>query len=297
MKNLKNYLFAIAAITLLWSCQKEETGLVEERNEVQFFACYNEAQFTKAPQAFPLNNKATIYGYTAGNDVTTKSPVSGTPVDATALIAGVLTPSPLLYLPKGSYDFYSVSLNSSTAPGLTFTSGVSGQLSNDIDYVWSKVSEISQGGIVNFSYKHKAVCLEMNVVAGNGVTSLVVKSITTTASQPSASSKMTLSDGSIAPTSTVSTPCAMTISENKGTKIMLPLSSNALAVEVTVDATIGGTQVNSKKYSATLPAIAYISGNYYTINLTVDATSITFSGALVEDWTLQTLSNLTLTEQ
>ena len=126
MKNLKNYGLAIITIALLWSCQKEENVVRRENSEVQFFACYNNLPNTKATTTFTTSNKATIYACIAAAVPSSTTFVSGTPLEATSQAGGVLTPTTPLYLPKGSYDFYSVANNTNVAAGLTFTSGVSG---------------------------------------------------------------------------------------------------------------------------------------------------------------------------
>lgn len=297
MKNLKSYHFAIVAIALLWSCQKEENAQRREKSEVQFFAYYNETPFTKAPPAFKVGNKASIYAYSAGANPTSATFTSGTPVEATVLTEGTLTPEPLLYLPKGTYDFYSVSLNSKTAPGLTFAAGYSGQLTNDKDYLWASASSISEGGSVSFQYQHKAVGIEIAVSAGDGVSNLSVTSIKITPSKPTASSKMELKTGNISASSEKDVFSELILNGNKGEKIMLPLTSLPLDVEVILNATIGGTPVSNKKYIATLPARAYEAGKYYKFALTAGATVISFGGATLIDWTNETIASSPLTEQ
>lgn len=297
MKNLKNYHFAIIAIALLWSCQKEESVQRVEKSEVQFFACYNEAPFTKAAKAFAVGSKATIYAYSAGAEPTSATFISGTPVEATALEAGKLTPSPLLYLPKGSYDFYSVSLNSAITPGVVFTAGLSGQLTNDKDYLWAKAGLVNEGGNANFAYQHKAVGVEMTISTGTGVSNLIVTSIKITPTKPSATSKMALKTGIISVSSEKDVLTAIAVKDNIGEKIMLPLLSMPIDVEVTVNATIGGSPVSNKKYTVTLPARSYDAGKYYKYTLSVDAKTITFLGATLEDWTDEIITSTPLTEQ
>jgi len=296
MKNLKNYGLAIITIALLWSCQKEENVVRRENSEVQFFACYNNLPNTKATTTFTTSNKATIYACIAAAVPSSTTFVSGTPLEATSQAGGVLTPTTPLYLPKGSYDFYSVANNTNVAAGLTFTSGVSGQLSNNIDYLWAKAPAVSEGGIVNFTYNHKAVSLEINVAEGTGVSSLEVISIKITPSKPNTSSTMNLATGTITPSTQKDVATAMELSGKKGIMVMLPMQSISLDIEVVVNAIIGGTQVNNKKYVATITPMVYIEGTYYKLNLSVDAKEITFLEAQVEDWTTQTISATTLNE-
>jgi len=295
MKNFINTGITIICTIFFISCEKNEFS--NKIEESKFYASYSGESQTKATTTFTSGNKATILGYSAGANVTSATPVSGTPVDATCSSSGLLTPSSPVFLPKGSYDFYSVSLNNATSPNMTFSSGVSGQLSNGIDYLWANCTGIAQGGTVSFVYKHKAVGIEINVASGTGISNLSVTSIKITPTTPAANSKMSLSNGSIGETSGVGALTEVSLSGLKGKYIMLPLSSIGINIELTVNATIGGTAVTAKKYSASIPAQAYSSGYYYTINLTVSSTSLQFSGALVDDWTGQTITGISLTEQ
>lgn len=295
MKNFITTGITIICTIFFISCEKNE--LSNNIEESKFYASYSGESQTKATTTFTSGNKVTIFGYSAGANVTSATLVSGTPVDATCSSSGLLTPSSPVFLPKGSYDFYSVSLNNATSPNMTFSSGVSGQLSNGVDYLWANCTSIAQGGTVSFVYKHKAVGIEINVASGTGISNLTVTSIKITPTTPAANSKMNLSSGSISEASSVGALTEISLSGLKGKYIMLPLSSTGINIELTVNATIGGTAVTAKKYSASIPAQAYSSGYYYTINLTVSSTSLQFSGALVDDWTGQTITGISLTEQ
>lgn len=295
MKNFITTGISIICTIIFISCEKSEPSDIVE--ESKFYASFNGESQTKATTPFTNGYKATIYGFTAGANVTSATPVSGTPVDATCGSSGLLTPTSAVFLPKGSYDFYSVSLNSANSPNLTFSSGVSGQLSNGIDYLWAKCTGIAQGGTASFTYNHKAVGIEINVAPGTGVSNLSVTSISISPTTPATNSKMNLSTGSIGEASSVGALSPISLSGLQGKYIMLPLSSIGLNIELSVNATIGGTAVTAKKYSASIPAQVYSSGYYYTINLTVSSTALQFSGALVDDWTYQSITGISLTEQ
>ncbi|MEN6619420.1 MAG: fimbrillin family protein [Rikenellaceae bacterium] len=297
MKEITFSLLALSAIAMSTSCQREEKTEQTEQQAMRFYASYDGDVTTKASTVFPTGNKATIIGYTAGAIVTSASPVTGTPIEATGGTSGSLSPASALYLPKGSYDFYSVSLNNTTPAGLTFTAGISGQLSNGVDYLWAKHASVNEGGTVIFLYTHKAVGMEINVSAGTGVSEMSITSIKFTPGKPDVSSKMSLSTGTIEAAVTKDESTSMNITAGKGTFIMVPLASQALNAEVTINATIGGTPFTGKVYTATIPAQAYTGGTYYTLNMTVSATSMSFTGAQVQDWTTQTISGATLTEQ
>ncbi len=294
---MKREIIAMLTLSLSFSgaCTKGGGDLNNE-SEIKFRASYENEVKTKAPTPFGTGNKATVIGFSAGADVSVTPPVAGTPVELTGGASGVLSPVTPVYLPKGNYDFYSVSTNDASSPGITFTSGISGQLVNGKDYLWAKQSNIAQGGTVVLSYSHKAVFVEVNIAAGTGVSSLSVSSIRFTPAKPEGSSKMALSTGTIGSSSTKEVLTSMNLESLRGRYIMLPLSSQQLDVEVTVNAVIGGVSVSGKVYSASVPATTYLSGNYYTLNLTVSASSMTFSGSTVDDWVNQTISGVTLTE-
>lgn len=297
MKNLKNYHFAIIAIALLWSCQKEDKKISGERNEVQFFACYNESLHTKATKSFTVGNKATIYACNEGSAPTSSAFLNGTPLEATAISGGVLDPIKSLFVPKGSYDFYSVSQNDNNSHGLTFIEGDSEQLTNGKDYLWSKAGPVQESEVVNFIYSHKAVGIEIAIYGGEGISSLDVTSIKFTPSKPGHSTKLSLETGIIGKATQIESLTSLYVYGNKGSTIMLPLTSNSIEIEITANLTIGEDQVVGKKYSAILPAMEYKGGTFYTLNLTVLAASISFSGALLEDWETQIVDVETLTEQ
>jgi hypothetical protein len=287
----------IAASLLLLSCKKEESTQSVSGQPVTFKATYDTNTATKASQPFPEGNKASIFAYTSGSSPATASMVAGTPLEATAQSSGVLTPESQLYLPKGSYDFYSVSANNSTTPGLTFTNGISGILSNSKDYLWATHSSVQEGGVVNFSYTHSATLMEFNITAGSGVSSLQVTSLKFTPSKPESTSVMELANGSVSPCSQKEVLTETTLSGNTGRFIMLPLQSLSLDVQVTINAVIGDTPVTGKIYTASVPSQSYNAGTHYTINMSVSASSLSFTGSVIEDWATQTISGISLEEQ
>lgn len=297
MNSLKKCCFAIIAIALVWSCQKEKRVKNEKGNEIQFFANYSEAPYTKATTSFTAGNKVTIYACEATKTPSSSTFVKGTPLNATAQSGGVLTPQQSLFLAKGLYNFYSVSQNSSSLLNLNFSSGSSEQLSNDIDYLWAQDNGVSEGGTVTFIYKHKAVGIRIKVTSGTGVSDLVVTDLQLTPSKSTTATKMNLATGVIAASNELDTLTSLSLADNIGEKIMLPLTSQSLSIKVTANLTIGSTTFTGKVYEATIPASAYQGGTYYTLNLTIDAKEITFSGAKLQEWTTQTITGVTLVEK
>ena len=296
MKRIILSALAMGVIVSFYSCQKEQTQ-TQEAVALKFFASYNGDVSTKAPIAFPVGNKSTIIGYTAGATVTSATMVAGTPLEATGAASGALTPVTPLYLPKGSYDFYSVSLNSSSPAGMTFTSGISAQLSNTTDYLWAKAASVAQGGTVTLSYYHKAVGMDIEITSGTGVSALTVTAIKFTPAKPDVSSKMSLADGAIGAAAVKDALAVMALSGSKGTYIMLPLVSQSLSVEVTVNATIGGTAVTGKSIYSCNPC----PGIYrWDILHSFPNSLCKFNDFLglpqFRDWTTQTISGISLIE-
>ncbi len=286
-------ILALCAFFTIVSCISRETYTSNE--SVSFLARYNHLP-TKAT-IFPVGNKVKIFAYKAGDSPSTANMTPGTPLEATSTGGGVLNPSNPLYLPKGSYDFYSVSKNSSNAEGISFTSGVSEPLNNGTDYLWAKHASVNEGGVVTFNYFHKATAIEIEIKEGSGVSSVTVNYIKITPSKPQAQTVMELSTGEITPSTATDVLSIMNHSGNKGSIIMLPLITKNIDIEISINALIGGVSVENKIYTATLPSQAYSGGTLYTISLSVTATSLTFSGTQIEDWTTQSISGITLTEQ
>lgn len=297
MKNLKKCCFAVIAIALVWSCQKEERVKNEKGNEMQFLANYREAPYTKATTSFTAGNKVTIYACEATKTPSSSTFVNGTPLNATAQSGGVLTPQQSLFLAKGSYNFYSVSQNSSSLLNLNFSSGSSEQLANDIDYLWAEAKNVKEGGTVSFIYSHKAVGIKIEVYPGTGVSNLLVTDLQLTPSKSTTSSKMNLATGVIAASNELDALTSLSLANNIGEKIMLPLTSQSLSIKVTANLTIGSTTFTGKVYEATIPASAYQGGTYYTLNLTINAKEITFSGSKLQQWTNQAITGVTLVEK
>lgn len=297
MKQSRALCFALCAFALLTSCEKEQRVENGKMEAVRFFASYEGEIATKATNPFTVGYKSTIIAYQSGESPLTSTPMAGTPLEATSSTGSVLTPENPLYVPKGIYDFYSVSLNSTVSPGITFTSGVSAQLANNKDYLWAKVPSVNEGGNVEFAYRHKAVGIEINLSQGSGISGLTVTSIKFTPSKADASSKMSLAAGEIGKAAQKDVLTEMALSGSKGSYIMVPLGSLSLDIEITANLTIGGTPVTGKKYLASIPARSYEGGTLYTLNLSVSATSLTFTSTVLEDWTSQTITGVTLTEQ
>ncbi len=294
MKSINfHIIISILVFSALISCSKEQTNL---DSSIKFTAEYYQTQ-TKAPTPFTDGNRATIIGYSSGESPSLATPVNGTPVNAVCNSSGNLITDNEIFLPKGTYDFYSVSLNNNQVAQPVFTSGVSAQLENQVDYLWSKKTSVTAGSTVAFEYFHKAVAIEIITSAGSGITNLTIEEIKITPTKPTTSSKMSLIDGSISASNTKEALTSIPVVNNIGYYIMLPLSTNTLSISIKATLNIGGINYQNKVYTTTIPAREYFGGTLYKINLTLTALNLTFGGSTVEDWTTQTISEITLTEE
>ncbi len=272
--------------------------------------------------------KAAVYVYKSTETV----PNVSNPIkkDYTVGDAGVLAPSNSgnpLSLTTGKYKFYAVSIDS-TASDLAlpeFTSGVTSELSNGLDYIWAKAeSQTISGGDkthnVELKFERKAVKVVINIQGGDGITldswagsadgsdAMITPPAPATPNSNS-ECKMTLTTGEIKPATTVSTtPVAMVkgdVAETNGVKtayvsyIMLPLveSGSSPVPEVTLKLKVKNTGEASdaaeRTYKTKLkyPTNGFVSGNQYTYTATLKANGITFTGATVTDWTDGTLGD------
>lgn len=298
----------ITTIFLFASCAKEKCKNCPPLPDssllcVSFSGDYSLQKQTKASSTtFPSGIQTSILAYSAGDNPTIKTAYTGTPISATSDASGnlVFNNGVSLFMPGGSYDFYSISANSSSVPNITFTNGLSGVLNNGVDYLWasSKNTSVTANTNVPFQFAHRATAIRLSITAGDGVTGLTVKSIKIGQTQEGA--VMGLSTGVISAASILSTNKAdMMLASNTGTFIMLPLIAGiSIPVEVYVDATIGGSAQTNKKYTATIPAPTggFESGTVYKFAASIGASGITFLNATLEDWNEQTLVSINLNE-
>ena len=222
----------------------------------------------------------------------------------------------VMYLAKGSYDFYAVSANITTsADGIpAFTSGTSADLQNRVDYIYAKSKNISipgasdAGNNITLSFEHKAVRITIDVKSGIGLEltgwqngeghAIITPPVTTNC-------KMTLTSGAIEPSTSVNTTpdnmetAAVSANASTASYTMLPLAASSgdahkLTVTFKVKVQVGGRAEENRTYTATLTApsvegngntTAFQSGKNYTYTATLNPTAITFTGATVTDWT------------
>lgn len=279
------YIIIIFLISILFGCSKESNDSSEEFNTVNFFCTMEHAQ-TKANSVFASGNTSIIYAFAEGGIT---SNVGGTPLNATASGSGLLSPASIIFLPKGHYDFYSVSANHSLAPNILFTGGVSGDLANGIDYLWAgnKNTDVTSGANVAFAYRHIACQMQIRIVDNPRVSSLVVNSVKFT--YPiTFGVKLNLSSGSISSSGSVTALNNVAGSGNTRSFICLPCAVS-LQVEININATIDGQPVSNKTYRATVNQ-ALVGGNSYDIALNMNTNNTFSTTCTIIAW--QNISNL-----
>lgn len=273
--------------------------------------------------------KAMISAYTSGADVTSAQAIvsKGYTVESTAgtFVGDTEGSGPfVMYLPKGDYDFYAVSTNSTTAAP-TFTSGVSAVLSNGVDYIYAKptpATTVPTTTNVTLAFQRKAVLIEIKVKGSDAdgleLTGWQSSNPATITPPVTTGCTMALATGIITPAGSIDTDLsgevykaamttvAVATNESTATYTMLPVATDqTLKVKFKVKVKIGGRDAEDKTYTADLKApnnsdngntTAFLSGKKYTYNAILKANKITFTGATVADWGAVTGSDPTVTE-
>ncbi len=300
MRQIKDLFTSVAIFAVALSCSKEsaqESPFADR--EIQFYASYQQELSTKSTTLFTTGNRAQIFAYSSTHDPAGSSCIEGTPLIAVATQGGKLEPGSPLYLPKGLYDFYSISFNNSSVPSLNLSSGVSQPLSNGIDYLWASSKSIPEGGSVQFAYSHRAVKLTIEIEEGDGVENLQVATIKITPPLATATTTMELKSGNIVSSQALNNEkVSLEHYNNAANYIMLPITGAKLALEVSASLKIGEVEVESKLYEVEVPQRDYLSGTHYKLTFIAGANALEFIGSTVADWVVvDNLEEITLIER
>ena len=267
----KGHIFIISFF-LLWSCSDKEDAIMKYNSNLSFLCGMNTIQ-TKGYTQFSNGNTAAIYSFTVG-DISYFC--GGTPMNTTASYYGLLIPDYPIYLPNGCYDFYSVSINTPSFNGLSFSNGRSGDMSNGKDYLWAanKGYNLHNGGVVNFLYNHVACQVKLRIAGNTRITNLSVNHVNYTLPATSGV-KIDLSTGVVTMASSLEAPGIIQGNGNSRSFICLPCSI-PMQIEFDINATIDGDSVFGKIYKGTLSQ-QLIGGYSYDIilNLNPDNTFAT----------------------
>jgi len=299
---MKQFLFFMIA-ALLTSCGNLECDICDEKQTTGYCVTFNGSVGiqTKSGSYFSEGIKGLVYAYGSGDNPRSSKSYPGTPIVTISDDGGNLFNETNLFMPKGEYDFYSISENKTNVPTIQFTDGISGSLRNGIDYMWAKKSEnIVQNTAVAFLFEHKAACISINVKEGTGVTGITLKSIKI-ALPDSTLSVMTLGTGEIVKSKSISSQLKeITISGLSSSAVILPLEESInLPFEIIADIKIGTEIFTSRKYTGVLksPATGFSGGTIYKYSATVNASSISFTNAVIEDWKQIDIGNTEISEQ
>ncbi|MGL5683705.1 MAG: fimbrillin family protein [Marinifilaceae bacterium] len=259
-------------------------------NKVTFNASTESLVSTKGLSALAKDRNVIVYAYGEGRTVTQTPDAQ---VNYKTLTAGTLSPtSQDMYLTKGTYNFYSATINSSGAAAPTFTNGVVSSLNNGVDYLWwslaGKVVNTSPE-LINITFEH---CCAQIVLRIEGGTNLTVNSIATAKIYPPTTSgaSWSLATGIIAPVSSAATTqMNMGINSNVAQLIVLPVSQSTagFGVDLSVNVTLNDgatTQTNTYITSIAAPGGIFEAGHSYLFLGIIKGEEIEFGNAQVIDW-------------
>ncbi len=279
------YIIIIFTI-ILFSCSRDSYSPDESSNLVKF-SCIKTKTATKAGSFFPNGNIATIHAYSQGK---IEGSVGGTPTYATASVNGILTTESCIYLPKGYYDFYSVSENSSYVPDILFCNGLYGNLENFVDYLWAgnKNFHVDNGAYVTFEYQHMACQIQIKIESNDRVNGIEINSVMLTLPAKEGV-KMDLTSGFIRSSEYVYAMSTLPGYGNSRNLICLPCNS-PLQIEVNINACIDNQNVTNKSYGTTISQ-PLVGGKSYEIILMINPDNSISSTCNIVDW-LTVINNI-----
>lgn len=253
---MRKSLLTISVVLIAVLCTKK-TDILESR--ITFYGSYHSQ--TKTSVFLLPGTMSAIYAFTP-DEINT--PVTGTPIDLCASAGGLLTSGNSLFLPKGLYDFYSVSLNNNTSPDLDFSAGLSGQLVNGVDYLWASARNSAVDGDTNIAllYKHSVCKVNIYISATPEISDIYIRSIKYTLPLESGI-RMNLKNGTVPTSQSVGFLTTIPGTDNSRTFICLPCSA-MMVIEITVDAVINGELFSDRVYRT---AVSEVFRQGYMYNL------------------------------
>jgi len=257
---MRRLLFTISVVLIAVLCTKK-TDSPESR--ITFYGSYHSHSKTSA--FLESGTKTAIYAFIPDE---INAPLAGTPIEHCTSAGGLLTSGNTLFLPKGTYDFYSVSLNNNNSPTLDFPAGLSGQLVNGVDYLWASVKNSPVNGNTNivFLYKHSVCKVNISITAASEISDLYIKSVKYTL--PSESGiRMNLKNGTVPSSQYVGFMTTLPGADNSRTFICLPCSA-MMVVEIAIDVVINGELFSDRVYRAAVNEV-FRQGYMYNIEIVV----------------------------
>lgn len=274
---------------------------LKRMKSISFNGVINSDNAVKSSMTIPSGIRAVIIAYESGDNPASKSCYPATPLIVVSDQNGNLlieSECPLL-MPVGSYDFYAVSINSDNQEKFGLEAGKLRGLINGTDYLWATKKEmvINNSTNVTFDFRHKAVAIELDFFAGNGIDSLSV--INVLAAMSVEGGELLLSSGEITPSASLSSGMGKVgVYRNTCSWIMLPLSGVSelpLIIEASLRA---GDKTELKRFVTTLPIENrnYKAGTLYRYLIQVEAESLSLGNATVSEWVGVCLDNIIVGE-
>lgn len=227
----------------------------------------------------------TVYAYPTGNNY----PVNQG--DYESLQSSALTgiDSYIMYLPNGTYNFYSISTNDKDMTQALHNNQIT-DLHNKTDYLWAmNTNELIQNSTKNIAIvlKHIACQIGIKMVAGPGIT---INSIDSAFIQmPDTSGVINLLSGQISQAPLSADSAKMEIIGNTAKSIILPTSANSISFYVYL-------KINGESYSIPYKALiaapsgGLTSGNFYEYTAVINLENMVFSAYNVYDWNTKDLT-------
>lgn len=253
------------------------------KNLVSFYASIEDLVQTRTTTAFPAGRYATVFAYNAGD---TNLADMQNKVIYKSLSAGSLSPigsgadADLMYLLSGAYDFYAVSSNSTINYTPSFSLGVSGALSNGIDYLWYKISDVSVYATqvsVPITFSHTCAQIVLTVTGGENL--VVNEFVGATLLPPDTLGTMSLATGVITPaTALAAKPIAMGITSNVAQQIILPISTSSVSLPVVLTLSVN-YETTTRQYTTdiTPPTGGFAAGKSYLYEAIINTDTVTYN--------------------
>lgn len=254
-------LFAAAALMALTACSSDEqTESMGQRVPVKLTCTTMDATETRAAQ--DLNQGTFATGETVKVRISNTGASEWTDYTFTTGDAGTMSPaSTVPYYPAGSQNIDIVAYYPATA-GTSFT--VATDQTADADYKASDLmfasvtDQAKQADAVNLAFSHKMAKLNVNITAGQGVSSIT--SISVLNVKPTVSFNQ--ATGVVGEASGSATTIAMS---NEGAAIIPAQTIDGGLLSIVTDKGTATYSVSNKAFTA---------GNLYTINITVNLRAV-----------------------
>ena len=300
----------LTALTVSQSCIKERCAgcgtkpLPDSSGYMISFSCNYDylTGLTKSTTSIGKGIKAVVFAFSCGDNPGSYPPFPGTPVMTTSDEWGnlLLNKGEYLFVPKGYYDFYSISENRDNSLGVSFAGGVSSALENNVDYLWASFrnSYIAVNTNICFKFCHSAVLLNIDFTEGEDIKDLEIVRVSLL--PPLRGGRMKLSDGIINDAQGVESSFEEMESVGLSAKYaMLPLRAGVnIPVEVELTAKFGGLNSEFRKCRMVIPSPlnGFRGGSAYKFKAKVYAAGLDLGEAVILDWNSEPSLNIDVTE-